>query len=59
LPRHGLRQQHPAVGETKYAAKKKVQGLNRKLTAMLLLVHFLMSAVADINNYQLPRQIFQ
>lgn len=40
LPRHGLRQQHPAAGEIKCAAKRKVQGFDRKLIAMLLPVHF-------------------
>jgi hypothetical protein len=40
LPRDGLRQQHPAAGEIKRAAKRKVQGFDRKLTAMLLPVHF-------------------
>jgi hypothetical protein len=39
LPRHGLRQRHPAVGGVKCAAKRQVEGFDRKLTAMLFLIH--------------------
>ena len=49
-----LRKQHPAVGGVKCAAKRQLEGFDRKLTVMLLPVHLWLSAVAPFNNCQLP-----
>ena len=54
LQRYELLKQHPAVGGVKCAAKRQVEGFNRKLTVMLLPVHLWLSAVAAFNNCQLP-----
>ena len=56
LPRYELRKQHPAVGGAKCAAKRQVEGFDRKLTVMLLPLYLWLSAVAAFNNCQLPGQ---
>ena len=51
-----LRKQHPAIDGVKCAAKRQVEGFDRKLAVMLLPVHLWPSAVAAFNNCQLSGQ---
>ncbi len=56
LPRYELLKQHPAFSGVKCAAKRQVEGFDRKLTVMLLPVHLWLSPVAAFNNCHLPGQ---